>query len=1741
MKNLIHFFLGFFLVLNGLTLYSQTYGNEWIDYNQKYLEFPIVKSGIQRINYSDISSGVASLGVNINTISKSGFQIFGREKEVSIEVFDNNNNGFIDSNDYIQFYAESNDGWLDYLVYDSLGFSADDYYSLFNDTIRYFLTWNNGFNNKRILNETDVNFSNYNSIDYCWKKTYVKYTDNYALGPQQSGLSSPKYEKGEGWVGPSHGKGGNYTETLSTLNYYNSGPNAFGSASITAVNNSSSNSNGDNHNTKLFVNNSLVFDSSYYSYELLKIPFSINSTLLSNSIDVKHSIGNIGQGTDYQHVSSITFWYPHSGNFATYDEFKFGLSHNNIQAKSRFTISQLSNNITTPNLYMLDDIVRKIPLTANGNDWEIVTPPPSSDTALYYICDGNNYNIISNLNPVNGNGVFTDYQTLQLDSAFLIITHPSLFNSSKNYASYRAQQYDTLVVNIEDLYNQFAAGIYKNPIAIKRFLAFTMNKWPSWPSHLFLVGKSIRLNDEFDAGSRKDSLAYKNNLVPSWGYPCSDNHFSVGLVPGKKGYCIPTGRRSLSTNSTLDSYLNKVIELESNQGTNSPYTIQNKEWQKNILHFSGGSDSTEQAYMKNWLTLFKDVIEDTLFGGEVSSFGKDPFSSIINPTEFQEVQQHLEEGVSLITFFGHASSGGGFSQNIDDAQNWNNPEKYPIVIGLGCSSGDCHNLDTNSYSEQIVLPTQSGAIGFISTVKEGFIPYINNYTLFLYRIIAQNGYNKSIGQQMVMAIDSIEYDTQGNIWNPIFESNYNGMSLQGDPAVKLNMHEAPEIVIDNQYVWTEPSIVDLGIDSFDLNFVAFNLGKAFTDSVFVEVKRQYPDGSDTVYSKMVKGILKKDTIVFKIESNPQNSVGRNVFDISIDLPINLIPEIADEQNNNQAQYIINVSSNSILPIWPYDFSIIGNSVDTLRASTVNPLEKLNDYFFEIDTNDQFNSPILMRQTISSIGGVVEAQPNNWINANTGNLSPLNFEDSTVYYWRCCPDSSVLDWKARSFQYIENKWGWGQAHFPQFQNNHYNNIDYNYLDRTFTFSPTLKSVSCKNYVQHVVLSPQWSGTLWQVNGQTADYGGYITPGIMIGVIDPNTLEYWKTPFIDYSVSPPDTLNPNHCFGQFNGDPGVCGNTSLMGRSREHGYFVFNSYNPAHLDALALFLDNEVPVGHYIIAYSYIPNNYGSWMLYDNPLYAVWPTTLFTAFQNLGSSGFINQSQPDDGFIFFCQKGNPSSVQEVHSLPISTGMNPSQLIELTTTVTSSLESGTINTNKIGPSLDWESLFWEQQPSEINSADSNRIKIYGLSNLNTSSKTLLIDTIMPIEDSIINLNGIIPSSYAFLNLEMETFDDSTLTPAQLKRWQILYSPLPELALNPKKSFLMNFDTSVLQQGDSGIFSVAIENVTPFDMDSLLIHYELINNNSTILMGYPKQDSLKARALISDTIKFNTLNIENDAEFWVTANPYITTSIQDQPEQYFFNNILQKNFSVSKDETNPILDVTFDGVHILNEDIVSPKPEIIISLDDENPFLLLNEDLDTSNFQLFILKPSEITWERIYFTNNQGDEILNYELADDKNKFTIEYRPNFNDDGIYSFKVQGRDKSGNLSGDEAYEISFEVINASSISNFYNYPNPFSTKTHFVFTLTGSIIPDEITIQILNLSGKIVKQISSSEIGNIKIGNNLTDYFWDGKDDFGDQLANGIYLYKIIAKINGENIEHYDTSGDHSFKKGFGKMYLIR
>ncbi|MEP7195777.1 MAG: type IX secretion system sortase PorU [Saprospiraceae bacterium] len=92
---------------------------------------------------------------------------------------------------------------------------------------------------------------------------------------------------------------------------------------------------------------------------------------------------------------------------------------------------------------------------------------------------------------------------------------------------------------------------------------------------------------------------------------------------------------------------------------------------------------------------------------------------------------------------------------------------------------------------------------------------------------------------------------------------------------------------------------------------------------------------------------------------------------------------------------------------------------------------------------------------------------------------------------------------------------------------------------------------------------------------------------------------------------------------------------------------------------------------------------------------------------------------------------------------------------------------------------------------------------------------------------------------------------------------------------------------------------------------------------------------------------------------------------------------------------------------------------------------------------------------------------------------------------------------------IEFNVISSDdvSIEKVYNYPNPFSRKTNFQFETNYIDIPLDVTIRIQSLSGKVVRTIQQKITPS---GYRISDIEWDGRDDQGSELANGVYLYQI-------------------------------
>ena len=77
-------------------------------------------------------------------------------------------------------------------------------------------------------------------------------------------------------------------------------------------------------------------------------------------------------------------------------------------------------------------------------------------------------------------------------------------------------------------------------------------------------------------------------------------------------------------------------------------------------------------------------------------------------------------------------------------------------------------------------------------------------------------------------------------------------------------------------------------------------------------------------------------------------------------------------------------------------------------------------------------------------------------------------------------------------------------------------------------------------------------------------------------------------------------------------------------------------------------------------------------------------------------------------------------------------------------------------------------------------------------------------------------------------------------------------------------------------------------------------------------------------------------------------------------------------------------------------------------------------------------------------------------------------------------------------------------VSDLFNFPNPFSDDTEFVYTLS---VPADVTITIYTLNGVKVKILEdfAGQAGFRRL-------WWDGRDEFNDQIANGAYLYHFRA-----------------------------
>jgi hypothetical protein len=101
---------------------------------------------------------------------------------------------------------------------------------------------------------------------------------------------------------------------------------------------------------------------------------------------------------------------------------------------------------------------------------------------------------------------------------------------------------------------------------------------------------------------------------------------------------------------------------------------------------------------------------------------------------------------------------------------------------------------------------------------------------------------------------------------------------------------------------------------------------------------------------------------------------------------------------------------------------------------------------------------------------------------------------------------------------------------------------------------------------------------------------------------------------------------------------------------------------------------------------------------------------------------------------------------------------------------------------------------------------------------------------------------------------------------------------------------------------------------------------------------------------------------------------------------------------------------------------------------------------------------------------------------------------------------------------VNTDFIVASSaelaLEHVLNYPNPFTTHTKFMFQHNQACNPLKVIVQVYTISGKIVKTLQKS---TNCVGSSSEGIEWDGRDDYGDKLGRGVYIYKL-AILGADN-----------------------
>jgi hypothetical protein len=512
-----------------------------------------------------------------------------------------------------------------------------------------------------------------------------------------------------------------------------------------------------------------------------------------------------------------------------------------------------------------------------------------------------------------------------------------------------------------------------------------------------------------------------------------------------------------------------------------------------------------------------------------------------------------------------------------------------------------------------------------------------------------------------------------------------------------------------------------------------------------------------------------------------------------------------------------------------------------------------------------------------------------------------------------------------------------------------------------------------------------------------------------------------------------------------------------------YVLFN--NPTNMTALVNFI-NSIPAGK-IVAIGVATDAANN----------ITPA-LKDAIKTLGST-MIDTLTFGESWALIGKKGAaPGDVLE--ELRVA-----NELIYIDSIFTTIRMNGNLETIEIGPSTNWQSATVLQN---IPSGSTIQHFAYGIK---TDESVDSLGALNFVNNSA-SLGFINPKTYPKIKIISEFNATPEGISPELSSLGVDYVGLPELGINYQ---VVGLDNDTIPAGGSVILSFWVYNVGEASADSFNVKVDVLNeDNSSTNIFNQFVTSLTASSRRKYDVNYQPTGTDSEKRFVINIDS------ENKVSEYFEdNNFFTKSVYVQSDVIPPSVKITFDENEVIDGDFVSKNPNIKIALSDESPIPIV----DTTAVKIYLNE------EPVYYGANL--EKLSYTINSSNPKFVVEYKPVL-EDGDYLLRVVGKDPNGNTADSASSEVYFVVLSETKLLQVYNYPNPFANETYFTFRL--SQIPEEVKIRIYTIAGRLIKEILKK---SPELNYDLNKIYWDGKDEDGDVIANGTYLYKMIMKDEGK------------------------